>query len=343
MGFWQLDTVDAAPVVADRTALKALDTSQYQTAFLEEAGRAGSFVFRSGNYSALVTADTTEGIYVKATDTASSAGAWVRVYSGPASVKWFGAKGDNSTADLASLQAATDLCDSVFIPNGTYKTNDAWLLDDYATLHFESRQAEISSTSVSAILRARGHTTTRNFYITIYSGTLRGTGTSGPVGMQFRSASMVKVFGTFITYCGAGIENGGAGAQGAFYNDFFGVDITTCAVIVRNGTLGNEIHFFGGRGTDCTVGTDDDDNTCNVYDAFPIETFTASGHRVSNSGSASQRIRYISPRMENSGGVGIGIDIKAAAQATVVMGEFYTGLATGVQDGGTGSDLLAVY
>jgi hypothetical protein len=63
-----------------------------------------------------------------------------RSYSGPANVKWFGAKGDNSNADLANLQAAADLCDFVF-PNGTYKTDDAWLLDDCATLHFESRQA----------------------------------------------------------------------------------------------------------------------------------------------------------------------------------------------------------
>ena len=51
---------------------------------------------------------------------------------------------------------------------------------------------------------------------------------------------------------------------------------------------------------------------------FPIETFAASGNR--DSGDASQRVRYVSPRMENTGGVGIGI--KANAQSTVVMGEF---------------------
>ena len=111
MAFWQLNTVVAAPAVADRTALKALSTSQYQSALLTESGRAGTFVFRSGNYSTQITADTLEGIYVKATDTTSSAGSWVRVYTGPANVKWFGAMGDNSAADLTSLQAATDLCD----------------------------------------------------------------------------------------------------------------------------------------------------------------------------------------------------------------------------------------
>jgi hypothetical protein len=132
-----------------------------------------------------------EGVYIKANDTASSAGAWVRVYSGRANVKWFGAKGDNSAADLASLQAATDLGVAVFIPNGTYKTNAPWLLDDNANLEFESTQAIISSTSASAILHARGGASTRNFFIKIVGGTLRGTGTSGPVGIDFLSTSYV--------------------------------------------------------------------------------------------------------------------------------------------------------
>lgn len=346
MPFWQLNTVDANPTVADRTALKALDTTKYQSVLLTESGRAGTFVFTSGNYSARVTADTLEGIYIKATDTASSAGAWVRVYSGPANVKWFGAMGDNSAADLTSLQAATDLCDDVYIPDGTYKISGPWLLDDNATLIFQSRSALIKSSemsSSSAILRARGTSSTRNFYITIKSGMLQGPVSSGVVGIDFLSTSYGLVEGTFISQCGEGIKIGGSGSLGAFYNRYTDGILTDVTVGVRCGTLGNENVFRGLRIGSCVVGTDDDDNTCNTYDEVAIEVFSSTGHRVCNTGAASQRIRYINSRLENVGGVGIGIDVKAAAQGTVVSGEFYTGVATGVQDGGTGTDRVASY
>ncbi len=51
---------------------------------------------------------------------------------------------------------------------------------------------------------------------------------------------------------------------------------------------------------------------------FPIRVFTVSGHCASNSGNAIAV--DVSPPLENTGGVGIGI--KANAQSTVVMGEF---------------------
>lgn len=347
MGFWQLNTVDAAPIVADRTALKALDTSLYQSAFLIESGRSGSFIFRSGDYSAFVTSDTMEGIYIKADDTASSAGAWVRSYSGRASVKWFGAKGDNSAAELSSLQASTDLCDSVFIPNGTYKVNGQWLLDDYATLEFESLQAIIKSSDVNtsnAILKARGGASTRNFFITIHGGTLQGPTAGGGVnGIDFLSTSYGRVQGTFFNNLSDAIQIGGSGSLGAFYNSVRDFIMTDVGVGVRCGTLGNSNDFRVGRIGSCVVGTDDNDNTCNTYDSIAIEGFTASGHRVCNSGVTSQRTRYLNSRLENNGGVGIGIDIKAAAESTVVSGEFHTGLATGVQDSGSNTDHLAAY
>jgi hypothetical protein len=93
----------------------------------------------------------------------------------------------------------------------------------------------------------------------------------------------------------------------------------------------------------CVIGTDDDDNTCNTYEQVAIEVFSTAGHRVCHTAAVSQRIRCINSRLENVGGVGIGIDIKAAAQGTVVIGEFYTGVATGVQDGSASTDHLAAY
>jgi hypothetical protein len=47
--------------------------------------------------------------------------------------------------------------------------------------------------------------------------------------------------------------------------------------------------------------------------------------------------------LENSDNTGTGIDIKAAAQGTIVSGEFYTGVATGVADSGTDTDHIAAY
>lgn len=84
--------------VSTRTALKALPTASNTLAQLTEAGREGLFRFVAGNFSALVSADVAEGIFIKADDTATSAGAWVRVYSGEVDARWFGVSTTNSAA-----------------------------------------------------------------------------------------------------------------------------------------------------------------------------------------------------------------------------------------------------
>ncbi|MCB1463269.1 MAG: hypothetical protein KDJ90_12785 [Nitratireductor sp.] len=99
--------------VADRTALKALNTALTSAVYLREAGREGVFVFRSGDYSAQITADTNEGVYIEADDTSSSYGCWVRESGWAvegANPKWFGVQGDAvevaATASIASGAAA---------------------------------------------------------------------------------------------------------------------------------------------------------------------------------------------------------------------------------------------
>lgn len=96
---------------ATRTALKAINTSVITSAYLTEAGREGQFIWRSGDYSAQIAADTTEGIYVKAATIAATSGAWVRAFNGAASVLWFGTLNDgagsgNVTANNAALAGA---------------------------------------------------------------------------------------------------------------------------------------------------------------------------------------------------------------------------------------------
>ncbi|MGR9413179.1 hypothetical protein [Rhizobium leguminosarum] len=92
--------------VLTRTVLKALDTTKATTAYLKEAGREGVFKWTTGNFSSQITADTAEGIYIKANAIASSAGAWVRAYVGAADMRWYGAVGDGTTDDTTAVAAA---------------------------------------------------------------------------------------------------------------------------------------------------------------------------------------------------------------------------------------------
>ena len=90
--------LDTGPYVTTRTALKALDTTKETVAWLTEVPRWGQFVWRTGDYSALVTLDTQEGYVIKANAVASTSGAWVRV-TDVLSPKMFGAIGDDTTND----------------------------------------------------------------------------------------------------------------------------------------------------------------------------------------------------------------------------------------------------
>lgn len=107
----------ASTYVATRTALKALDTTQYTAVILKETGREGIFIWTAGDFSAEITADTAEGIYLEADAVASTAGAWVRVYDGVVDPRWFGALADG-TPDQVALQAALDTGKKVFLAPG---------------------------------------------------------------------------------------------------------------------------------------------------------------------------------------------------------------------------------
>jgi hypothetical protein len=93
--------------VADRTALKALDTTKDTLVFLKEAGREGQFKWTAGDYSTQITADTLEGRYIKADAIAATSGAWIR-QEVELVTKWYGASGsgDKRTEMQAALRAA---------------------------------------------------------------------------------------------------------------------------------------------------------------------------------------------------------------------------------------------
>jgi cell wall-associated NlpC family hydrolase len=92
-----------APYVTSRTNLKALDTTKDKVAILTEDGREGIFKWAAGDFSTQITTDTFEGVYIKATAIASSAGAWVRFNDGYLNILWFGA----TKATVAQLQSTS--------------------------------------------------------------------------------------------------------------------------------------------------------------------------------------------------------------------------------------------
>lgn len=93
---------------ASRVALAALDHTLGLPAYLSEGARQGTFVFDSSNLSSMVTADTAQGVYVApSSDTTGASGAWVRKFTGPYCLEWFGAVyGANAGANCAANNAA---------------------------------------------------------------------------------------------------------------------------------------------------------------------------------------------------------------------------------------------
>ena len=101
--------------VTDRTAMKALAGSNHLSAYLMEAGREGVFNWSGSNLSALVSADTAEGIFVAPTsDPTGASGAWVRQRDNPVMyADWCGAVGDGVTDDATAFQAALNFVSAV--------------------------------------------------------------------------------------------------------------------------------------------------------------------------------------------------------------------------------------
>jgi hypothetical protein len=107
---------NALPAPTTRAELRLLPAEG--AALLQETGRAGLFVWRSGNYSTQVAADPQEGVYVKATAVAATVGAWVRDGIGDGlEVGWFGASpGAAMAANTLGIQCAMNL--ALFLGGG---------------------------------------------------------------------------------------------------------------------------------------------------------------------------------------------------------------------------------
>jgi len=88
--------------------IKDIDPSTTKCTFLTEEGREGVFVWKTGDYSNLVSADPRNGMFVESLSTPTGLGAWVRVFAPRSSysVDWWGTARDGVTDNSAAFNAA---------------------------------------------------------------------------------------------------------------------------------------------------------------------------------------------------------------------------------------------
>lgn len=307
---------------------------------LLEAGREGEFIWKTGDYTSRIAADTYNGFYIKLDTIAATVGAYVRTFSNRANLKWWGLASDGTGDQRLRFQSAMDLAGSLFIPDGTYKCDNTLYMKDYAFLQFESRRSILKPNHNNAALRGFNYATERRFFITIQDGKIEGTGPAGTfVGADFDNVTYGTVRDTWINNCNVGARNGGTG-QSSYYNTFDNVTISTVTAGYRNGTLGNDNKIIAGSVKDMVIGAEDDDNSGNVYMGVAVETFTGAAFRVSNSGAVADKIRIRDCRIENPSTSGIyasavGIRFNSASQNCRARDNQIIVVATGYSDSGT--------
>lgn len=153
--------------VDTRTDLKKINTSKDTVVTLKEAGREGAFFWRTGNYSAQITADTFESIYVKANAIAATAGAWVRQGGWAVSgvdLGWSGVvPGGNATA---AIQAANNLGLTVQLFKGDIRVN--------STINLTNSVGIVSTHGLGGSRILVGHATADIFNLAAHGAYLSG-------------------------------------------------------------------------------------------------------------------------------------------------------------------------
>lgn len=91
--------------IATKTALKALDTALYKSAFLEEAGVQKMFAYTLGDFTDAVAGDPSEISYIPADGVSVSIGCWVAVTGAGSSVQPIAAGGTGAVTASAARTA----------------------------------------------------------------------------------------------------------------------------------------------------------------------------------------------------------------------------------------------
>lgn len=99
-----------ASVTASTIAeLKAINTN-FEVAFLTVAGREGTFIWKTGDYSTALSKDTNNGVYVKSNDFPTTSGSWVREFDFiNYYTRWFGTVNDFSTDNTTVINSIIEV------------------------------------------------------------------------------------------------------------------------------------------------------------------------------------------------------------------------------------------
>ncbi|MGV1856181.1 glycosyl hydrolase family 28-related protein [Rhizobium rhizogenes] len=260
-GLQFLKANSAVATIASRTALAAIDTTKTTSIYLKESGREGMFLWLTGDYSAKITADTQQGIYVKATAIAATAGAWVRVFVGQVSVKWFGAVGDGSANDTAAINAAIAMAKHIFFPAGTYKTTSVITI---AATGYTLQGAGKNVTTIAPAF-ASGDCFTIGSVAGIDSVAIRGmtikptvTKTSGAAIRLIEIANLITLDDIYIYggYNGIAFEaNNTNQSIEQQLSNFYIRDCTNAGILCGGGTgMSQDVFISHGAISDCNVG-----------------------------------------------------------------------------------------
>lgn len=117
----------------DIAALKAIPIpSLINVAIVTDAKRYGTFVWRTGDYSAQVAIDTAEAIFIKANAISASLGAWVRMGGwnviGHAQMSWFNVP-SNGAAATAAFTTMLNICAALGIKRIQAEAGGVYALD----------------------------------------------------------------------------------------------------------------------------------------------------------------------------------------------------------------------
>lgn len=283
-----IDAVDAYAVgVTSLAALKALPVgaqtgivhSEYRTTAGDGGG--GRWVWRSGNQSASVTADTQSGVWAAPDSSSGGAdGAWQRQIDGPLRAEWFGVVVGTSASQATALQAAIDAAETLkaklVLPAGYIRldstiyggrTNPVWIegqqshrfvsftgndVDDATVLYFENLSSSAVAVDVgsSVTTESRDGVTIANLVVARITVSTAGAGDTGVMFRGVTNPAMTNVlvygFDTNIHF-----NENGNGSRATAYGNFTNVasmwagtyaGLATCMVDCRF----DHCHFGGG-------------------------------------------------------------------------------------------------
>jgi len=246
------------------------------------------------------------------------------------SVKDFGATGDGSTDDTAAIQAALDAATGVFLPAGNYKISASLNFNDYNYLMGVGRGSTITATHSGSVIKGKNVTTAATTNVRRYHGGGRDFQIFGPgkavastIALDMRGCTMFKWYNVFITTIQTAVRQGNG--YSSYYNEYYGVDISSVTTGYSNSTLGNENLVVGGRVNDSTTGTTDSDNSHNKYIGLAIEVFTT-GHVLTSP--ATQNIQFLFSRLENTPTTGTAFSLDSTSQDTLIDSPAIIGVST---------------